>query len=34
MDDDDGIKNFIGLKYGVYEIFNTFDSLILMGIKI
>jgi len=34
MDDYDGIKKFSALKYGAYEIFNIFYSLVLMGIKI
>jgi hypothetical protein len=34
MDDYDGIKKISGLKYGAYEIFNIFYSLILMKIKI
>jgi hypothetical protein len=34
MDKYDRIYNCNGLKYGTYEIFATFNSLILMGIKI
>jgi hypothetical protein len=34
MDEIDGIWSCNGLKYGIYKIFDTFDSLILMGIKI
>jgi len=34
MDEIDGIWNCNNLKYGTYKIFDTFDSLILMEIKI
>jgi hypothetical protein len=34
MDDYDGIYNCNGLKYNPFEIFDTFDSLFFMGIKI
>ncbi len=34
MNDYEGIYNCNGLKYGTYEIFDIFDSLLLMRIKI